>query len=108
MKVRDGVGKWLLKKAVAGSVHPPRDRLPQEAGLRRACQRVVPRASSATGRSARSESPRSPSAGCSTTTAIDELWAAHRSGRAEWAFQLWNLYNVSAWHDHWVAGRALA
>ena len=39
---------------------------------------------------------------------IDELWRAHRSGRADWSFQLWNLYNVSAWHDHWVAGNATA
>ena len=32
----------------------------------------------------------------------------HRSGRGEWAFQLWNVYNVSVWHDHWVAGRSRA
>jgi asparagine synthase (glutamine-hydrolysing) len=38
--------------------------------------------------------------------AIDRLWAQHRSGRAEWAFQLWNVYNVSVWHDLWVAGRS--
>ena len=37
---------------------------------------------------------------------VDELWAAHRGGQ-EWTFQLWNLYNVSAWHDYWVAGREL-
>jgi asparagine synthetase B (glutamine-hydrolysing) len=37
---------------------------------------------------------------------VDELWAAHRGGQ-EWSFQLWNLYNVSAWYDHWVAGREL-
>ena len=37
---------------------------------------------------------------------VDDLWAAHRAGQ-EWSFQLWNLYNVSAWYDHWVAGREL-
>ena len=37
--------------------------------------------------------------------AIDELWRAHRAGRGDWAFQLWNIYNVSAWHDYWIAGR---
>ena len=40
--------------------------------------------------------------------AIDELWAPTASGRGDWAFQLWNLYNVSAWHDYWVAGRTPA
>ena len=37
--------------------------------------------------------------------AIDDLWRAHRAGRGDWAFQLWNIYNVSAWHDYWIAGR---
>ena len=36
---------------------------------------------------------------------IDDLWRAHRAGRGDWAFQLWNIYNVSAWHDYWIAGR---
>ena len=40
--------------------------------------------------------------------AIDDLWRAHRAGRGDWAFQLWNIYNVSAWHDYWIAGRVPA
>jgi hypothetical protein len=37
------------------------------------------------------------------------MWDAHRSSSPiDWAFHLWNLYNVSAWHDYWIAGRALA
>jgi asparagine synthase (glutamine-hydrolysing) len=39
---------------------------------------------------------------------VEWLWQAHLAGRGNWSFQLWNLYNVSAWHDYWVAGRALA
>jgi asparagine synthase (glutamine-hydrolysing) len=35
---------------------------------------------------------------------IDELWAAHRGG-ANWGMHLWNILNVSAWHDQWIAGR---
>jgi asparagine synthase (glutamine-hydrolysing) len=35
---------------------------------------------------------------------IDRLWAAHRAG-ANWAMQLWNLLNVSAWYDFWIARR---
>jgi asparagine synthase (glutamine-hydrolysing) len=37
--------------------------------------------------------------------AIDGLWAQHRAGRADWAFQLWSVYNVSVWHDLWIARR---
>ena len=35
---------------------------------------------------------------------VDALWTAHRGG-ANWGMQLWNLLNVSAWHDYWIAGR---
>jgi asparagine synthase (glutamine-hydrolysing) len=40
--------------------------------------------------------------------AIDRLWARHRAGRGNWALQLWSIYNVSVWHDLWVAGRTPA
>ena len=37
---------------------------------------------------------------------LDKLWASHRGpGPSNWSQQLWNVYNVSAWHDQWVAGR---
>ena len=29
----------------------------------------------------------------------------HRSGRAERSFQLWNVLNLSAWFDYWIAGK---
>jgi asparagine synthase (glutamine-hydrolysing) len=104
MKVRDGVGKWLLKRTVDGLL--PTDivyRPKQGFGApvaewfrgdlgRRAQQEI--RSSSLAER------------GLLDYARIDKLWAAHRHGRANWSFQLWNLYNVSAWHDHWVAGNA--
>ncbi len=103
MKVRDGVGKWLLKRTVDGLL--PTDivhRAKQGFGapvaewfrgeLGRRAQREI-RDSSLAER------------GLLDYQRIDELWEAHRSGRANWSFQLWSLYNVSAWHDHWVAGR---
>ena len=40
--------------------------------------------------------------------AVDRLWRQHRAGRGDWALQLWSVYNVSAWHDLWIAGRAPA
>jgi asparagine synthase (glutamine-hydrolysing) len=39
--------------------------------------------------------------------AISDLLEVHRSGRAERSFQLWNLLNVCVWFDRWIAGREL-
>ncbi|MGH2880949.1 MAG: asparagine synthase (glutamine-hydrolyzing) [Solirubrobacteraceae bacterium] len=104
MKVRDGVGKWLLKRTMDGLlpsdiVHRPKQGFAApvsewfrgELGTR--AQREIKESSLA-------------ERGLLDYARIDELWSAHRSGRADWSFQLWNLYNVSAWHDHWVAGRS--
>ncbi len=103
MKVRDGVGKWLLKRSVAGL-------LPPEIVYRAKQGFGAPVAEwfrGELGQRAQREIRDSSLAerGLLDYARIDELWAAHRSGRADWSFQLWNLYNVSAWHDHWVAGR---
>lgn len=38
---------------------------------------------------------------------IDELWRRHRSRARRPRASAMDLYNVSAWHDNWVAGRAL-
>jgi asparagine synthase (glutamine-hydrolysing) len=104
MKVRDGVGKWLLKQTVEGLLPKEIVQRPKqgfgapvaewfrgELGWR--AQREI-RASSLAER------------GLLDYVRIDELWDAHRRGQANWSFQLWSLYNVSVWHDHWVAGRA--
>jgi len=102
MKVRDGVGKWLLKRAVNGLLPSEIVQRPKQGfgapvsewfrgdlGIR--AQREI-RGSSLADR------------GLLDYARIDELWEAHRRGHADWSFQLWNLYNVSVWHDHWVAG----
>ena len=106
MKVRDGVGKYLLKKAVAGRF------IPEEIAYRKKMGFGAPVSEwfrGDLGVRAQREIRQSTLAerGLLDYDRIDELWAAHRNGQ-EWAFQLWNLYNVSAWHDYWVAGRALA
>ena len=36
---------------------------------------------------------------------MQRLVQLHRSGRAERSFQLWNLLNLTTWFDHWIAGR---
>jgi asparagine synthase (glutamine-hydrolysing) len=106
MKVRDGTGKWLLKRAVS-------ELLPSDIVYRPKQGFGAPVAEwfrGDLGRRAQDEIRRSSLAerGLLDYARIDELWTAHRSGRANWGFQLWNIYNVSAWHDHWVAGRAAA
>lgn len=103
LKVRDGVGKWLLKRTVerllpADIVYRPK----QGFGAP-----VAEWFRGDLGRHAREKIRYSSLAerGLLDYARIDELWAAHRAGRADWSFQLWSLYNVSVWHDHWVAGR---
>lgn len=103
MKVRKGVGKYILKKAVSDLVGPEiAYREKQGFGapvsewfrteLGKQAQRQIKESSLA-------------ERGLLDYDRIDRLWNAHRDGRADWGFQLWNIYNVSAWHDYWVAGR---
>jgi asparagine synthase (glutamine-hydrolysing) len=104
-KVRDGVGKILLKRAVDGLIPhdlvyrkkmgfgaPVSEWFRGDLGVR--AQRHIRESSLA-------------ERGLIDYGLVDDLWEAHRGGH-EWSFQLWNLYNVSAWHDYWVAGRSLA
>ncbi len=106
LKVRDGQGKYLLKKAVSPLLPAEIVQRPKQGfsapvsewfrgGLGERAQRSI-RESSLADR------------GLLDYGQIDRLWDAHRSGRGEWAFQLWNLYNVSVWHDLWVARRTPA
>jgi asparagine synthase (glutamine-hydrolysing) len=106
MKVRGNEGKYLLKRAVSKILPPEIVNRPKQgfsapvsewfrAGLGERAQREIRQSSLA-------------QRGLLNYEAIDDLWAAHRAGRGDWAFQLWNIYNVSVWHDLWVAGRTLA
>jgi asparagine synthase (glutamine-hydrolysing) len=102
LKQRNGVGKYLLKKAVEPL-------LPHDLVYRRKQGFGAPvaewfrgdfgeRAQRAIRESSLAER------GLLDYDTIDALWGAHRRG-ANWGMQLWNLLNVSAWHDYWVAGR---
>jgi asparagine synthase (glutamine-hydrolysing) len=107
MKVRNGTGKYILKSAVSGILPdnivnrrkqgfgaPVGEWFRDEFGQR--VQRQIKESSLV-------------ELGLLDYDRIDDLWAAHRHPSAsDWAFQLWSIYNVSAWHDYWVAGRALA
>jgi asparagine synthase (glutamine-hydrolysing) len=103
LKVREGVGKYVLKSAVDGLIPPEIIRRPKQGfgtpmreWLRgefgRRAQREV-RGSSLAER------------GLLDYELVDRLFAAHRAGAGSWEYHLWNLYSVSVWHDHWVAGR---
>jgi asparagine synthase (glutamine-hydrolysing) len=106
MRVRNGEGKYLLKKAVEGIVPPE--------VINRTKQGFVAPVGDwlrgDTGERIREQIRTSSLAerGLLDYAAIDRLWDAHRAGRGDWSFQLWNIYNVSAWHDLWIAGRTLA
>ena len=100
MKVRDGVGKWLLRHAV-------RDLLPPETIARPKMGFSAPVADwfrGDLGRRAQSEIRASSlrDRGLLDYGRIDRLWDEHRTGRSDWSFQLWNIYNVSLWHDEWI------
>ncbi|MDQ3740248.1 MAG: asparagine synthase (glutamine-hydrolyzing), partial [Actinomycetota bacterium] len=91
MKVRDGVGKYALKKAVDGLVpselvHRPKQGFGAPVSewfrgdLGTKAQREI-RGSSLTER------------GLLDYDYVDSLWARHRAGRGDWAVHLWTLYN---------------
>lgn len=105
MKVRDGVGKYALKRAVGGLVpddiiHRPKQGFgaPVSEWFR-----------GEFGRRARREIRTSSLAerGLLDYDFIDELWRRHLARQGDWAGALWNIYNVSVWHDYWLAGRSV-
>src|SRR5262245_12314797 len=106
MKVRDGVGKYILKRAAErwlphdmiyrqkqGFGAPVAEWFRGDLGYR--AQREIRESSLA-------------ERGLLDLDYLDQLWEAHRRGLANWGLHLWTVYNVSAWHDYWVAGRVLA
>ena len=37
---------------------------------------------------------------------VRTLFRDHRDGRRDNALHLWTLFNLTAWHDHWIDGKA--
>jgi asparagine synthase (glutamine-hydrolysing) len=105
MKVRNGEGKYLLKKAVEGILPPEVINRPKQGFVAPMSEWLRGEMGEKMRRDIRKSTLTE--RGLLDYDAIDRLWEAHQSGRGEWAFQLWNIYNVSAWHDYWVAGRTL-
>lgn len=101
-KIRDGVGKHVLKRAVSGL-------LPDDIVWRQKQGFGTPVSSWFRGPLGE-QLERQLAAGAINELgwldggAIRRLLDLHRSGRAERSFQLWNILNLSAWFDHWIAG----
>ncbi len=38
---------------------------------------------------------------------VAALFRDHRQGRRDHALHLWTLFNLAAWHDHWIAGTSV-
>ena len=102
-KIRDGVGKHALKRAMG-------DLLPAELLWRPKQAFSSPfgewlrdgfgdRVERQLRRSAIGE------LGYLNMPAVQQLLDLHRSGRAERSNQIWPLFSLSAWFDYWVAGR---
>ena len=105
-KIRDGVGKHVLKRAVSDLL--PNDLLWREKqGFGTPVSQWFrgPLGKQLEDRLARSHINE---LGILNRDAIAELLALHRSGRAERSFQLWNILNLSVWFDYWIAGEAEA
>jgi len=104
MKHRDGAGKYVLRQAMDG-ILPPEilSRRKQGFGTPMVEWLRGPfgvRAQETVRRSTLIE------AGALELAPLNRLFAEHRAGRSDWSYQLWNVYNVCAWHDRWIAGRA--
>jgi len=103
MKYRDGNGKYGLKRAMRGA-------LPNEILDRRKQGFGTPMPEWLRGsfgelaeRTVRESALRE--RGLLDMDQVVRLFAAHRAGRGDWSYHLWNLYSVSAWYDRWVAGQ---
>jgi asparagine synthase (glutamine-hydrolysing) len=101
MKYREGIGKYVLREAV-------KDVLPREILERPKQGFGTPMAEwlrGSFGQQAQATVRRSSlvERGTIRPAPIDRLFAAHRAGRADWSYHLWNIYNACAWHDRWIA-----
>jgi asparagine synthase (glutamine-hydrolysing) len=98
LRLRDGVGKYLLKKAVRGLI-------PDE---------VIDRPKMGFGapfrewmRGSFGGYTRDHEIGLFDEEVVRQLVDDHEASRADNSFYLWVLLNLVLWHDHWIAGRHL-
>jgi asparagine synthase (glutamine-hydrolysing) len=100
-KIRDGIGKHVVKRAVG-------DVLPQDLVWRPKQGFGTPvsewfRGELAGQLQSTLQSSELADLGYIDPDRVQTLLDEHRSGQAERSFQLWNLLNLSTWFDHWIA-----
>jgi asparagine synthase (glutamine-hydrolysing) len=102
MKHRDGVGKYVLRQAVKNLLPPEILARPKQ-GFGTP---MVEWLRGPFGQRAQETIRRSTliERGTIQLAPIERLFEQHRTGRSDWSYQLWNVYNACAWHDRWVAG----
>ena len=105
-KTRNGVTKYLLKKAVEGTIPDEliyRKKMgfdaPMAEWLKGAFGRRVEREILSSGLMKR---------GYFNLNYISQMFADLRSNRANLGQQVWTIYNLVAWYDYWIDGRQKA
>ena len=103
-KLRDGVGKQLLKKVAEPYLDHDID-LPEEAGLRRADGGVVPEGDFGTRCLAAFERSPLVSEGFLDRAYFTDLLRRQMAGSGGYSFHLWTVMNAVLWHASWIEGR---
>ncbi|PSM18306.1 asparagine synthase (glutamine-hydrolyzing) [Nitratireductor sp. StC3] len=102
-KTKNGTAKYLLKKAVEGLI-------PHELIYRKKMGFGAPMADWLRGSfGERVERELLGSSlmerGFFNLSYIQDLFAHHRSKKADVSLQIWTLYNLSSWYDYWIGGK---
>jgi len=103
-KIRGGIKKALLKKALRGVI-------PDETIDRKKMGFAAPMADwlrgdfGAVAEETLTTSPLLDEIGV-RGSALKSMIDDHRQGRADNALHIWTLFNLAAWHRHWIAGEA--
>ncbi len=105
-KTRNGVAKYLLKKAVEGII-------PDELIYRKKMGFGAPMADWLRGRfgdrvEAEIMGSELMSRGYFDMSVIKALFDDHRAKRADTSLQIWTLYNLTAWYKYWIVDRRRA
>jgi len=102
-KVKGGEAKYLLKKAVEGWI-------PNDIIYRRKMGFGAPMSEWLRGEFGRRVeadllASRLLNGGCFDMKLVRRLCQEHRAGRRDYSLYLWSLFNLVAWHEHWVDRR---
>jgi asparagine synthase (glutamine-hydrolysing) len=100
-KIRDGVGKHVLKRAVTGLLPDELIWRPKQGFGTPVSEWFRGPLGEQLDRKLRESAIRE--TGWLDPDTVRDVLALHRSGRAERSFQLWNVLNLSVWFDHWIA-----